>query len=106
VSLVGVRGLSGGYACVYLDGALKTSSLAFYSSSTQWQRTLWTVTGIAGRQHRLRIVLRGTEPGPSHGTWVYVSPTLANTTHTLTVQVAGTATDGRSNVGIDYVTIP
>lgn len=72
VAFIGYQGPSGGYASVYLDGALQTSSLSFYSSSSRYKRTLWSKAGLAVGQHRLEIVPRGTKPSASKGTWVYV----------------------------------
>ena len=56
ISLVGYRGPSGGYGSVYLDGVLRTSSLSFYASSSQYRRTLWSATGLAAGTHKLEIL--------------------------------------------------
>jgi hypothetical protein len=72
IALVGYRGTSGGYASVYLDGVLQTSSLSFYASSSQYRRTLWSKSGLAAVPHTLQIVPRGTKPSAAKATWVYV----------------------------------
>lgn len=83
VSLVGYRGPQGGYASVYLDGVLQTSSLSFYASANQYRRTLWTKTGLAAGPHTIQVVVRGTKPTASTSTWVYID---AFTVDGLTVQ--------------------
>ncbi len=72
VSLVGYRGPYGGYASVYLDGVAQTSSLSFYSSASQYKRTLWTKTGLADGPHTVMVMARGTKPSAAKDTWVYV----------------------------------
>ncbi len=83
VSLVGYRGPSGGYASVYLDGVLQTSSLSFYASSNQYRRTLWGKSGLVAGPHTVQILPRGSKPSRSRDTWVYVD---AFTVDGVTVQ--------------------
>jgi hypothetical protein len=83
IGIVGYRGTQGGYASVYLDGVLQTSSLSFYASANQYRRTLWTKAGLAAGQHTLQVLVRGTKPSASKSTWVYVD---AFTVDGLTVQ--------------------
>jgi hypothetical protein len=72
ISLLGARGTSGGYASVYIDGVLKTSSASFYASSTKYRQTIYKATGLAAGHHTLTVMARGTKPSASKSTWVYV----------------------------------
>jgi hypothetical protein len=72
MSLIGARTNTGGYASIYLDGVLKTSSLSFYASATKYKQTLWSITGLTAGSHTLQVVARGTKPVPSKGLWVYM----------------------------------
>lgn len=70
-SLVGRTAADGGYAAIYVDGA-KKKTVSFYSASTRWKRTLFSLKGLAAKRHTVRVRVLGTHPRGSHGNWVYV----------------------------------
>ena len=70
VSIVGVQTPTGGYADVYLDNRLVRSNLSFYSSTTRFQRALWSAGGLGSTAHTLRVVVKGTRYASATGTKV------------------------------------
>ena len=72
IDVVGYKGTAGGYASVYLDGVLRTSSLSFYASSGHHKQTVWSASGLAAGPHTLQLVVKGTKPSASKGNWVYI----------------------------------
>jgi hypothetical protein len=93
VALVGYKGTQGGYASLYLDGVLQTSSLSFYASTSQYRAQVWSTSGLSAGQHTLRVIPRGTKPAASKGTWVYVDAFLVD--GVTTVQDNGVGVDDR-----------
>jgi hypothetical protein len=67
----GVRGRTGGYAEIYLDGRKQTTA-SFYSATTQWKYPVYTKTGLTNTKHTLEVRVTGTKPAASSGTWVYL----------------------------------
>ena len=72
VDVVGYTGTAGGYASLYLDGVLKTSSLSFFTTAGHSKVAVWSTSGLAAASHTILIVVKGTKPSASAGTWVYV----------------------------------
>ena len=78
VSITGVRGPTGGYADVYLDGVKKTvSPISFYNASTQYKATVFTLSAIPAGTHTVQLRVLGTKPTASTGTWVRLDSFIA-----------------------------
>ena len=66
VSWKGIRGTSGGYAKVYVDGVAKATVDTFGSASASGQ-TLWSTTGLSNGVHTVKVVMVGTRRSGSGG---------------------------------------
>ena len=87
MSLVGTRRVDGGYAAVYLDGALQSPSVSFYNATTQYRYTVWTRAGLINGPHTVQVNVQGTRPTASKNTFVFldafkVGPTSIEQTST------------------------
>jgi len=72
VQVVGTKGPLGGYANVYVDGVL-AGKPSFYRSSTAYQQVVFTKSGMTNAVHTIKVVVvGGTPPTGSKGTYVYV----------------------------------
>jgi hypothetical protein len=80
VRVVGLRSAAGGYADVYLDGVKKASKVSFYNATTQWQRTICSLSGLSAARHTVQLRVLGTHPSASKGNWVYVDAFAVGTT--------------------------
>jgi hypothetical protein len=72
VTLLGAQEPGGGYADVYLDGVKKRANLSFYSSTTRWQQSMWSASGLGNVKHTVQVRVLGTHSGSSTGSWVHV----------------------------------
>ena len=71
VTLLAERGPDGGYANVHVDsGAAK--KVSFYAAARQWQRSVYTVSGLTNSTHTLTVSVLGTHPSSSHGSFVRI----------------------------------
>jgi hypothetical protein len=78
VTLGVIRGASGGYADVYLDG-VKKARISLYASTTRFRQQLRVISLSARGTHTLKVVVTGLHPAASKGNAVYLdSITLAN----------------------------
>jgi hypothetical protein len=81
VALVGARSSSGGYANVSIDGGAATK-VSFYHSSTQWQRAVWSKSGLADARHAVVVTVLGSKPSAAKATNVYIDAfKVAGTTY-------------------------
>lgn len=100
VTLVGARGPAGGYAQIYIDGVLKTSTASFYASAIKYQQTIYAATGLTAAHHTMVIVAAGTKPTVATGTWVYVD---ALKTASATIQdSSASVVDGFRHIATSY----
>jgi hypothetical protein len=78
VSLFGIATPKGGRARIYLDNQLARTA-SFYAKGTKRLR-VFRATGLTpGSSHRLRVVVAGSKPAASAGTWVNLdSLTIGN----------------------------
>ncbi|OGN81555.1 MAG: hypothetical protein A2X23_13030 [Chloroflexi bacterium GWC2_73_18] len=72
VTLLGHRAPDGGYAEVWLDGALSTGSVSFYNAANQWKVAVWSRSGLANAKHTVEVRVKGTRPAASSDRWAYV----------------------------------
>jgi hypothetical protein len=88
-SLFGMRMPTGGHAQIYLDGVL-TKKVSFYARRLGRAR-VFKATGLnPGSRHNLTVVVTGTKPSASKGTWVNLdSVTVGNTVKQETAMVQG-----------------
>ncbi len=91
VALIGYKGSKGGYASVSLDGVLQTSAASFYASSDKFKATIWSKSGLAAGAHTVLVVVKGTKPKASKGTWVFVDGFRVN--GSMVEENASTVTD-------------
>lgn len=74
VILYGVTSSSGGWAHIYAGGAYQTA-VSFYSPATAWRHEMWrgTIPELsAGEAYAVQVVVQGTRPAESHGSYVYL----------------------------------
>jgi hypothetical protein len=91
IALIGYKGSKGGYASVSLDGVLQTSAASFYASSDKFKATIWSRSALAAGPHTLSVVVKGTKPKASKGTWVFVDGFRVN--GSMVEENAATVTD-------------
>ncbi|MFA9432535.1 Ig-like domain-containing protein [Egicoccus sp. AB-alg2] len=81
VTVLGRRSTAGGYADIYLDGVKQNSApVSFHATSTQWQRSVWSKSGLPNAKHRLEVRVLGTKPSASSAPWVEVDAFKVGTT--------------------------
>jgi hypothetical protein len=80
VSLLAPRLSAGGYADIYLDGVKKASNVSFYNSAAQWQRVVWSATGLANAVHSVQVRVLGAHPAGSSADWVLIDAFRVGTT--------------------------
>ena len=108
VSIVGVQARAGGYADVYVDNRLVTSNLSFYSSTSRYQRTLWSRSGLPSGAHTLKVAVKGTRYRSATGTQVLLDrfevdgTRVEQTAATVTQTFRRAATTAASGGSYDY----
>jgi len=71
VSLLATRGPDGGYANVHVDSRA-AAKVSFYAAARQYQRAVYTLSGLNSGAHTLVVSVLGTRPRASSGAYVYV----------------------------------
>ena len=71
-SWIGYEDPCSGIAKVYVDGTMAINKLDTYSGSAKAQQRVYTVTGLTGGKHTIKIVVSGTHDSASKGSWVWV----------------------------------
>jgi hypothetical protein len=71
VRWIGNRDQWAGIAQVYLDGTL-VKKVDTYAATGKAQQVLYSVEGLASRQHTLRIYVTGRKAKASAGSWVWI----------------------------------
>ena len=70
VSWIGRTSAFSGKADVYIDGVVKASGVDQYSTSTQFQQTIYKATGLTNATHTIKIVRTGTKNSSSGGSGI------------------------------------
>jgi hypothetical protein len=96
VSWIAPKSNNSGYANVYLDGTLVASNVTAYASTTSYQQTIWSVSGLANSIHTLKIVVDGTKPSASTNTYVPVDAFIYSQPALLTSAPVVTLTDNNT----------
>lgn len=66
ITLLGMKGKTGGKAKIYVDGVYKTT-IDTYSSATKYQQALYSKSGLSGGYHKLKIVVTRTKNASAGG---------------------------------------
>jgi hypothetical protein len=78
VTVVGVRGPSGGRAAVRVDG-VKRGTISFFASQSGYRVKLFTSKALSRGAHTVQVKVLGTKPAGSKGTDVAVDALLVGT---------------------------
>jgi hypothetical protein len=90
---------NGGYANIYLDGTLVASNITTYYASTIYQQVIWSDAGLANTSHTLTIDVLGTKPSASTATYVQIDAFIVGTQSTGLLTSAPVVTLTDNNTG-------
>ncbi len=90
---------NGGYANVYLDGTQVATNVTTYNASTIYQQVIWSDAGLANTSHTLTIDVLGTKPSASTATYVQIDAFIVGTQSTGLLTSAPLVTLTDNNTG-------
>jgi Tfp pilus assembly protein PilV len=92
---------NGGYVNIYLDGGSTpvATNVTTYSATTYYQQVVWSDAGLANGTHTIKIVLQGTKPAASSGTYAQVDAFVYGTQATSLLATAPLVTLTDNNAG-------
>jgi Tfp pilus assembly protein PilV len=105
VQWLGTTGPNNGQATVSIDGGAATT-VDTYSSSTQYQQLVYTVTGLSSGSHTLKIVALGTHDSSSGGNLISIDAITLLLTTKPNVTVTDTDTGCTANEDYPLEQIP